>query len=238
MRMHRIQLARPGGSWSPGFEGTTGRKARADDTGRKNTLFMSYFPTVKGTLRMEGLRHYFHKDMALVLDARFTVTAWTAETRPIACECRRRPFDFTPDFLVDDIDGNYAVRLLQQGTTTSGRIVERHQAVDRAYRDEGRFLVVMTAEESSTHPYLPAAKALFDNRRHDWPDDLPGAIAEAWEHECPITLRDIRDSMNGDRESWLQLLSLAALGYLHLDLSCPLDEETLVLACHAEGYRS
>ena len=199
---------------------------------------MSYFPTVKGTPRMEGLRHYFHKDMALVLDARFTVTAWTADTRPVACEWRERPFDFTPDFLVDDADGDYAVRLLRHGTMTSERTAERHRAVDRAYRDQGRFLVVMTAEELSTHPSLPAATVLFDKRHRDWPDDLPGDIAEKWGPKCPVFLCEIWDRLGGDQESWLQLLSLAALGYLHLDLDRPLDEETWVYACRPKGYRT
>lgn len=198
---------------------------------------MSYFPTVKGTPRMEGLRHYFHKDMALILDARPDVVEWTADTAPIVLGEGRRQTEFTPDFDVQEDHRTYSVRLLRSGTTASEAIAERHHTINAEYRKRGEALLVMTAAALTTHPHLPAALALFRNRGRDWPDDFPQTVAEAWADGCPTTLGRIQESIGGGRTAWTQLLSLASLGYLELDLDCPLDADMPVLACHFQGYR-
>ncbi len=225
------------GSWSPAFKVRTGQEARTDRTGRRNTSFMSYFPTVKGRPRMEGLRHYFHKDMALMLDARPGVMEWTADTGPITVGEGRRQTEFTPDFEVREEHRTYSVRLLRSGTTASEAAVERHRSVDAEYRTRGEFLLVMTAEDLVGHPHLPAARILFQNRGRDWPENLPHAVFDTWTDRCPTTLGRIHEAAGGGQTFWMQLLSLASLGYLELDLDCPLDDDMPVLACRPWGYR-
>ena len=198
---------------------------------------MSYFPTVKGTPRMEGLRHYFHKDMALILDARPDVVEWTADTKPIVLGTGHRQTEFTPDFEVEEEYRTYSIRLLRSGITASETAAERHHAADAEYRERGQSLLVMTAAELTSHPFLPAARTLFQNRGRDWPENLPQAVSDTWTDRCPTTLGRIHEAAGGGQTFWMQLLSLASLGYLELDLDCPLDDDMPVLACRPWGYR-
>jgi hypothetical protein len=237
MRKHCLGAAPKSGSWSPAFKVRTGREAWTDKTGRRNTSFMSYFPTAKGTPRMEGLRHYFHKDMALILDARPNVMEWTANTASIVFGRGRRQTEFTPDFDVQEEHRTYSVRLLCSGTTRREVADERHDAIDAKYRERGETLVVMTSEELAGHPHLPAALALFRNRGRDWPEHLPQMVADAWADRCPTTLGDIQKTVGVGRTTWFQLLSLASLGHLDLDLDYPLDADMPVLACRSQGHR-
>lgn len=237
MRKHSLGAAAHSGSWSPRFKIAAERKPNTGKTGRKNTPFMSWFPTVKGEPRMEGLRHYFHKDMAMILDARPCVVAWTADTAPIRFEGSSGVLEFMPDFRVDEEDRTYWLRLLPPDTTRSEATAERHGAADDAYRSRGESLTVMTAEEVAAHPQLPTAREVFLNRGRDWPEELPGAVADTWGDDCPTTLGDIHASTGGGREAWLQLLSLVSLGHVLIDMDSGLDADTPVLACRLWGYR-
>ena len=78
---------------------------------------------------------------------------------------------------------------------------------------------------------------LFLNRGRDWPEELPAALAEAWGDECPTTLGGIHASMGGGEDAWRQLLSLASLGHVLIDMDTGLEAGTRVLACRPQGYR-
>ena len=238
MRKFNLGAATPAKGWSPQFNIFKPNRNSNDKLGKKNTPIMSYFPTLKGEPRMEELRHYFHKDYALMLDARPIVTAWTADTKPITFKWHGRAMEFTPDFhVVEGEDDRYSVRLIRSGTKDSEVRAERHRAVTAAYEAEDEDLVVITAEELAADPHLPAAKSLFLNRVRDWPEELPEALADAWAGRVPTTLGDVHHELGGGKESWLQLLSLAAEGFLILDLDGGLVPETTVFVCRTRGYR-
>ena len=71
--LHRYRL---GFQLVPKFKTSKACKPRSDKLGSTSPNIKSWFPTVKGAERMEGLRHYFHKHMAMLLDARPDVDSW------------------------------------------------------------------------------------------------------------------------------------------------------------------
>jgi hypothetical protein len=237
MRKFCIGNTQASSNWSPKFKASKTRQRRADKLGSAHTPVMSWFPTIKGEPRMEGLRHYFHKGMAMLLDAAPDVTSWTAQTTPIVFELYGKPVEFTPDFIAVENHRTRAIRLLRAGTTMSEKRQERHSAVAAAYQEAEQRLDVITQEELEADMRLPGARTLFIHRQVDMPDDMPWLLAEAWGPKCPTTLGAIHASLGGDAESWDQLLSLSAMGHLHLDLGAALGTETVVLSCDVQGYR-
>jgi hypothetical protein len=235
MRKHCLGAPPHTGSWSPQFLKKE-RVERDDKVGRRNTSFMTYFPTIKGEWRSEGLRHYFHKNYALILDAMSEVECWTGAATSIVV-AGQKPFEFTPDFFVYEATRSYAVRLLRGELVPESPTRRKHAAASDAYETRGQSLVIMTAAELAEHLLLPAAKSLFLNRVRDWPSQLPSAIADRWSDACPTTLGALHVSMGGDSASWLQLLSLVAHGFVQVDLHCGLHPQTPVTACRHAGYR-
>ncbi|WP_158747674.1 hypothetical protein [Acidisphaera sp. L21] len=236
MRKHCIGIA-SASNWSPKFKTSKACKPRSDKLGSTSPNIKSWFPTVKGAERMEGLRHYFHKHMAMLLDARPDVDSWTAQTTPIKLELYGEPVEFKPDFIIDEGHRKRAIRLLRSGVTPSERGRERHGAVARAYREADCHFDVITEEELLSDVRLPIARALFVNRLRDWNQEMPGKLADAWSHRCPIALGEIHRSLGGDAVSWNQLLCLAAFGYLRLDINTGLNAGMAVLGFDVLGYR-
>lgn len=225
-------------NWNPAFSLPRKRKRDGGKLGRKNTNVVSYFPTLKGEPRMEGLRRYHHLDLAMLLDADFRVTGWTAETEPLVLGWGKDTREFTPDFRVQEGDRAYSVRVLLPGMETHEARRERHAAVDHVYRQRGESLVVVTANDLALDPRVAVAKELFRNRRRDHPAELPEILADAWGPECPTTLGTIHRDLGGGPQRWVQLLCLAAQGFVHVPLDKGLNGDTPVLGCRAEKYSS
>jgi len=237
MRLHRLGANTPAKNWTPAFTVPRGIAPNRAKVGRKNTSIMSYYPTLKGEPRMEGLHRYFHANMATILDARFEVTAWTAATVPTNCEWRGGLFEFTPDFHVLEGQERHSIRLIRKGSARSEIRAERHAAVDRAYREVGERLVVVTEDELAADVRLPAANELFYNRMRDIPRGMPEILVDEFSGTCPTTLGELHAVMGGGDLAWVQLLCLVALGYVHASLDGGLDDRTPVHAVHELGYR-
>ena len=238
MRSVKLGNAEKATSWSPQFKASRTVARRADKVGRRNTPMMTYYPTVKGEERPEGLRHYFHWGMACILDGRPDVLAWTAATEPLVIEWRGRPLQFTPDFRVAIKEGFYSIRLIRAGTQMSDIAKERHAAVTAAYRRLDEDLEVVTEEALKADPRASAARELYLHSGTPFREELPEAICEVWAKACPTTLGDIHDSMGADPRAWRELLSLASAGYVHVGLEESLGRRTPVVACNNKGYRT
>src|SRR4051794_40327383 len=108
MRKVALGAAPKRGNWSPKFKARAKRRkekldvaedAERPETGKKKTQIVSYHPPARGESRMERLRHYFHREMALLLDAWPDVEEWTTETEAVEVPTGDGTFSFTPDFL-------------------------------------------------------------------------------------------------------------------------------------------
>lgn len=236
MRKHSVGGQLLPGTWSPRFKLAPLKPPPTDERRRKKTLAMSYFPTVK-TREMVPLRHYFHVDMAYLLDAWPEVVAWTTDAPPLAVAQPGGDVAFTPDIVVTERDRAYALRLLDRGTKPSKARDERYRAIDAAYRERGGSLVVLTREELEAHPHLQAAKSLFYHRTRNWPADLPLALVAATGKVPPATLDDLLRLLGGGEAAWADILSLVAHGHIRVDLDAGLQPQAPVIALRVEGWR-
>ncbi len=236
MRKHSVGGQLLPGTWSPRFKLAPPKPPPTDERRRKKTLAMSYFPSVK-TRGMVPLRHYFHVDMAYLLDAWPEVVAWTTDAPPLAVARPCGDIAFTPDIIVTERDRAYALRLLDRGTKPSKARDERYRAIDAAYRERGGSLVVVTREELEAHPHLQAAKSLFYHHTRNWPADLPFTVVAATGTTSLAILDDLHRLLGGSEVAWADILSLVAHGYIRVDLDAGLQPQTPILALQVEGWR-
>ena len=232
MRKCRLGATLPKRSWSPQFRVSDPRGSRTTELGARNTGVMSYWPTPKSPNRQERLRHYWHIDMAHLLDAWPWVVSWTAERDTVPLGDGRA--QFTPDFQITTRDRAYALRLVggKESRPASKQCELREKCLE-----QGRELQFLAREEVCKHPHLPLARELFYFRNHDWPEDLPRRVSMVTECKHPATLGDLYQSLGEQNVTWEQLLSLVANGHIEIDLDDGLVPSAALLACRVQGYR-
>lgn len=236
MRKCRLGAALPVRNWSPRFRVSQERKPRNADLGAQNTAVVTYWPSPKSPCRQEQLRHYWHADMAHLLDAWPWVVSWSAERKPLPIEFKGRQAQFTPDFEVTERGRTYALRLIWGNKTEDPQPRAQRQALRERYHDLGGELEFLTRDDVYRHPHLPLARDLFFYRYHDWPDDLPRQVALVADSERPETLGDLNECLGRERVTWEQLLSLVANGHIEIDLDGGLQPSAALLACRIRGY--
>ena len=83
MRKNVLGAAMPKASWCPRFTTTTSPKARRAADQLDNGPTVSLMPSWKGTHRIIPLKHYFHADMAYILEADPDVLTWDTDVELI-----------------------------------------------------------------------------------------------------------------------------------------------------------
>ena len=236
MRKCRLGAMLPKRSWSPQFRVSQPRTPRTAELGAQNTAVLSYWPSPKSPNRQERLRHYWHIDMAHLLDAWPWVISWTAERNPLQIDGESAQTQFTPDFEVVARDRTYALRLVS-GDNGQPRRAQQHRELRDQYRNRrGSDLEFLAPEEVRNHPHLPSARDLFFYRYHDWPDDLPRQASLMADRHRPETLGDLHACLGPKNATWEQLLSLVANGHIEIDLDGGLQPSAALLSCRIQGY--
>lgn len=236
--MRKCRLAAPltSQSWSPRFKPSNGRAAPGTKTGQRNTSVMTYFPTWKGGKRMERLRHYFHADMAALLETDRHVLRWTTEVQAFQFDDDGRDIHFTPNFQVTELSGTRFIRLVRETDFKAARRNERHELLKQQFGDMGMQFDVLSDVQLAAHPHLQTARDILFHRYRDVPDEMVhrlGALAAAGP---PPTLGELHVEVGGDELGWEQLLSLVAQGHVDVDLAYGLTPDTPVVACMLKGH--
>ena len=194
---------------------------------------MSYFPTRKGPSRMERLRRYSHRSMAMLLETDPDVTWWTAEPEPLPFSLDGKDVEVFPHFLVHRADERQAVRIVR-----SHRFVraERHllDAVEAAYADRGVAFLTVTERGLQSDTRLAAARTILWHR--PWkPSAEMAARTAAMSASPPSTLGDLHELLGGGEESWPFIIGLVAHGWVEVDRGSDLSPDTAVQACKMGG---
>ncbi|WP_156963780.1 hypothetical protein [Muricoccus aerilatus] len=203
----------------------------------KATPTMVYFPTYKGGHRNERLRHYFHEDMAYLLEADPQVLRWTTEVEPI-------------DVLHDDNQMRPFIPSMRAVTTRGVRMVKlawgkrqpkRRSAKARRPRPvdvDGLTYEFLMGEDLTVHPCLPASKEVIYHRPRETDPDLPCLAAAVFSESRPVTLGDLQERLGRKVAALEDLISLVAQGFIQVDLRCKVDAGMTVLGCRTQGYLS
>lgn len=237
MRMCNLSLQQPVKSWSPQFK-VRKTKPKPEPVGQRNTSVMSHFPTWKGTFRMERLRHYFHVDLASILEVDPEVRHWTADVKPYQFQVGDRAISYRPSFLVTTEATKQALRLVRAGNRKAIATSERHQMLADLFDEIGIEFIVLTDADVRESPRLPVAKEILFHRYPGVPDEIPMAIAAMALAGAPKTLGELEARLGEPGPAtWTLVCAAVAEGLVDIDLDAGLSRNTAVLACKLKGYR-
>lgn len=194
---------------------------------------MAYFPTWKGGRRMERLHHYFHEDMAFLLEADHEVTYWTADAEPIDLEYddgEVRPFRHS--FRAETRGGLRLIRLRDESHPLTKQPRTRARPVEML----GVRCEFYGKAALAGHPRLRTSKEILFHRPRPWTPELPHRVATMAAMEHPDTLGGLHLRLGHSEVAFEDLVSLVAQGFIDVDLDFPVGPAMPVLACNARGY--
>jgi len=230
MRKCRIGAAMPRGSWAPTFAPQVTRKPRTAEKDEAATQPMAYFPTMKGSLRSEPLRHYFHRDMAYLLEADPEVLTWTTQVDPMETD----EGGIRPSFKAEHVGGTRLIHVTHRPPGEKRRA--QYRAMQAHCRQQGLSFEVLSREELTAHKRLPASRDLFFFRPFEFPRELPVMVSALAAAQEVRTLGDILNGLGGAEGLWPQILSLTARGYIEVDMNEPLGPDMPVRCCKPTGH--
>lgn len=201
-------------------------------TGQRDTSIVSYFPTIKGGLRMERLRHYAHRSMAVLLETDPEVVFWTTEGEPLSLEDEG---EFQPNFFVRERQRNLTLRIVRKELLPESRKAERHRFVKERYGEKGVIFQVFTEELLQADARVQVAEEILWHRPWDVP---PAVVFEVglMASDPPGTLGLLHSRLGGAEETWPLVVALIAQGLIEVGLPDRLDGSTEVRACRTKGF--
>jgi hypothetical protein len=235
MRKCCLGTQMPKGSWTPAFTPKRALRSTQDNVGEKDTPIVAYFPTWKGGFRNERLRHYFHVDMARLLEADPNVEMWTTDfvALPLADDPSGR--GFKPAFRVVGKDCIRFVHLIDS-PVKSGARRERHDVLRERCRTQGMIFEVLTRSEVEQHPRLATSREILFYRSLDTPPELPVMASAVMAVSGPLTLGELHKRLGGGFALWEQVVSLVGKGHIDVDMSMPLGPNMTILSVNPVGY--
>jgi len=221
-------------NWNPRFAAQK-KAPKKEPSVKAATPIMSYFPTLKGEPRTERLRHYFHVDMATVLEMDPAVIAWTTETKEYSFSDKRGDITFKPDILASEGDRARAIRLLRAAELTQSRLA-KYARLTPKLAELGITLEIFTDKQLAEDPRVRTAKQIHFHRYRDCREGLTMNVVEVFRRLRCATLGELHDSLGGDSSLWDELLSLVAKGFIIIDHSQGLSRDTAVRTAKLGGY--
>ena len=248
MRKYRLALKEPSSGWHPSFTppkqvpaavaadlalpaGPQPPQRRA----APRAGVMAYFPTWKGGRRMERLRHYFHEDMAVLLEADPDVLRWTADAEAVEAEHDDGAVRaFVPSMRAETRRGVRLIKLRddcrRDGTRRGeGPVRPSPLALPAATFER------LTRSELASHPRLAASAEILFHRPRDLAPALPLRVASMAALEPFPDLGAVLHRLEG-RAAWEDVLALVARGHVEVDMSFPLGPDMPVVCCKPGGH--
>lgn len=236
MRKLRLCAESPKGSWSPRFSAVKTEIKPVEDTRLRETPVMSWFPTWKGSKRMVGLAHYFHVDMATLAETDPDCSEWNVDRTPVEYIDNDEAGCFVPDFALRTRVGVRLIRLVHgpEVDTIHGRRRKAESTLPES-RD-GLTFERYTRAQLHAHPRLPASRDILYHRPRHWPLELPMQVAGMFAMRAFDTLGELHFQLGGSRDTWFDILSLVAQGFVEVDMDQPLGLQMLVRSCFDRGH--
>ncbi len=211
------------------------REPSGTKLGQRDTSVVCYFPTIKSGMRMEKLRHYAHRDYAVILDTDPEVVSWTTEGVPIEFAFGGREMTFKPNFSIVTRAKNRVVRLVRGDYLEESRRAERHRSAAAAYRNIGVDILVVTEESVKADYRLENAETLHWHRVWELPEALKVLVA-GLAGDPPATLGDLQHLIGGGPGTWPFVLSLVGRGYVETAEKGRIGLKTRIAACRMKGF--
>lgn len=196
---------------------------------------MVYYPTWKGGRRMEPLRHYFHEDMAVLLEADPAVVKWSAQVESLDVEHDDGVVrEFRPSMRAEVQGRIRLIKLHDDSRRGPPEVAGRRRAWPVAAR--GISFERYTRSQLAKHPRLRTSQDIIFHRSRDLPRELPLQAASLAAVSLPRTLGELHERLGRSNVVWEDVLSLVAQGYVEVDMGAAVGPGMSVVACHPWGY--
>ena len=184
---------------------------------------------------MVGLAHYFHVDMATLAEMDPDCLEWDADRTPVQYADDDEAGYFVPDFVLRMRVGVRLIRLVHgpEVDATHGRR-RKPEPILPEPRD-GLTFERYTRAQLRAHPRLPASRDILYHRPRHWPPELPMRVAGMFAMRAFATLGELHVRLGSSRDTWFDVLSLVAQGFVEVDMDRPLGLEMPVRSCFERG---
>ncbi len=247
MRKHVLGATRPTRGWCESFKpervnrsGIT-NAAAADEGGdgsapeRKKDNSVARFPTWKGGKRTEKLRHYFHEDMACLLEADPDVVRWSAKVEPLEVEYEDGEVREYPHSMWAETARGMRHISLHYGPARSGskpNCVRHPQPV----KVRGKLFETYTQADLASHPRLRTSQDILFHRSRELEPELPLRVASMAAVCLPATLGDLHRRLGHGAVAWEDVVCLVAQGFVVVDLAYAVGPAMPLISCNPYGH--
>ncbi len=202
---------------------------------RRGTLSDSRFPTWKGGRRIERLRHYFHEDMACLLETDPDVVRWSAQVEPMEVEYEDGHVRVYPQSMwAETSRGMRHISLCYEachpGTEPQG---DKRSA---PLKVRGELFETYTRADLAAHPRLRTSQDILFHRSRELERELPLRVASISAVALPATLGDLHQCLGHGAVAWEDVVCLVAQGYLVVDLGYAVGPAMPLISCNPFGY--
>ena len=247
MRKHVLGATRPARGWCESFKPP--REGRSKDVGaapaidldgervpeRRSTVSASRFPTWKGGKRTEKLRHYFHEDMACLLETDPEVIRWSAQVEPLEVEYDDGQMREYPQSMWAQTSRGMRHIILRHGPRHPGSVPDRDKRPE-PLMVRGRSFETYTRADLAAHPRLRTSQDILFHRSRELEPELPLRVAAMSAVSLPATLGDLHRRLGHGAVAWEDVVCLVAQGYVVVDLAHAVGPAMPLVSCNPFGY--
>ena len=248
MRRHLLGATRPVRGWCESFkpvclprrkevgEAPADEHKRDDDIAvdRKGPSAAACFPTWKGEKRMEKLRHYFHQDMAYLLEADPDVIRWSARVEPFRVEYEDGEVrEYPHTMCAETSHGTRHISLHYR----ERRLKPNGDNLAEPVAMRGRVFESYTRDDLVTHPRLQTSKDILFHRSRELEPELALRTFAMSVAAFPATLGDLHRDLGPEIVSWEEVVCLVAQGYVVVNLDFALGPNMPIISCEPHGHQ-
>ena len=195
---------------------------------------VAYFPTWKGGRRMERLRHYFHEDMACLLEMDPDVLRWSTEELANDNHEDAARAGSRSSMVAETSRGMRFIELYDD-TSPGGRQVTTGRPFASKFPASVE-VERLSRTELMSHPRLAASEELLFHRPRVWEPALPLRAAAMDAVQAVRDLGDLYVRLGSNSVCWEDVLSMVAQGFVSVNMDDAVGPAIRVVACNSVGH--
>lgn len=184
---------------------------------------------------MEHLRHYFHEDMACLLEADPDVLRWSAQVEPLEVEFEDGEVREYPHTMWAETSRGMRHISLHHGPRHPGPEPERSKRPE-PLKVRGKAFETYTRAELAAHPRLRTSQDILFHRSRELEPELALRAAAMSATSLPGTLGELHRRLGQDVVPWEDVVCLVAQGYVVVDLASPVGPAMPLISCNPHGH--
>ncbi len=184
---------------------------------------------------MVNLRHYFHYEMACLLEMDPEVLWWSADRESVEVGYEDGELaEFKSNLVAKTRTGLRLVKLHDDSSRRRDKAVPVRRVNPKV--PFGVECETLTRSEVLAHPRLAASQDILFYRPFEWEPELAFRLAASDALHPVQSLGDMHERLGEDEVPWSHVLSMVAQGFVEVDMDDEVGPAIKVLSCNHEGY--